>query len=90
MLMFIVSVLGNSKKILPVKLSIPRQFGQCLLPALWDQFEEGSLLFQHDCAPVHKARSINTCLEKSGVEEHRALKVTPSYSFGTFSLNINY
>ena len=29
-----------------------------LLPTLWQQFEEGPFLFQHDNTPVHKARSI--------------------------------
>ena len=29
-----------------------------VLPTLWQQFGEGSFLFQHDNAPVHKARSI--------------------------------
>ena len=27
------------------------------LPTLWEQFRDGLFLFQHDCAPVHKARS---------------------------------
>ncbi|CDR18088.1 unnamed protein product [Oncorhynchus mykiss] len=29
-----------------------------VLPTLWQQFGEGPFLFQHDNAPVHKARSI--------------------------------
>ena len=29
-----------------------------VLPTLWQQFGEGLFLFQHDNAPVHKARSI--------------------------------
>ena len=29
----------------------------------------GSFLFQHDCAPVHKARSVITWFDKFGVEE---------------------
>lgn len=39
------------------------------LPTLWQQFGEGPLLFQHDCGPVHKARSIKTWLDEFGVEE---------------------
>ena len=31
-----------------------------MLPTLWKQFGDGPFLFQHDCAPVHKARSIKT------------------------------
>uniref|UniRef100_A0AAR2JT42 DC-STAMP domain containing 1 n=1 Tax=Pygocentrus nattereri TaxID=42514 RepID=A0AAR2JT42_PYGNA len=31
-----------------------------ILPTLWEQFGDGPFLFQHDCAPVHKARSIKT------------------------------
>ena len=31
-----------------------------MLPTLWEQFGDGPFLFQHDCAPVHKARSIKT------------------------------
>ena len=31
-----------------------------MLPTLFKQFGHGSFLFQHDCAPVHKARSIKT------------------------------
>uniref|UniRef100_A0A667WHW0 Tc1-like transposase DDE domain-containing protein n=1 Tax=Myripristis murdjan TaxID=586833 RepID=A0A667WHW0_9TELE len=29
----------------------------------------GPFLFQHDCAPVHKARSIKTWMTESGVDE---------------------
>ena len=29
-----------------------------VLPTLWQQFGEGPFLFQHDNAPVHKARSL--------------------------------
>jgi len=29
-----------------------------ILPTLWEQFGDGPFLFQHDYAPVHKARSI--------------------------------
>lgn len=36
-----------------------------MLQMVWTQFGEGPYLFQHDCAPVHKAK---TCLE-FGVEE---------------------
>ena len=40
-----------------------------MLPTLWEQFAAGPFLFQHDCAPVHKARSIKTWMEESGVDE---------------------
>ena len=33
-----------------------------VLPTLWQQFGEGPFLFQHDNAPIHKARSIHKCL----------------------------
>lgn len=36
---------------------------------MWDHFGEGPFLFQHDCAPVHKARSIKAWLGEFGVEE---------------------
>ena len=39
-----------------------------VLPALWDQFEEDLILFQHDCDPVHKARSIKTSLVRKNTE----------------------
>ena len=32
-----------------------------VLPTLWQQFGEDPFLFQHDNAPVHKARSIKKC-----------------------------
>ncbi|KAK3570289.1 hypothetical protein QTP86_017196, partial [Hemibagrus guttatus] len=31
-----------------------------MLPTLWEQFGDDPFLFQHDCTPVHKARSIKT------------------------------
>ena len=40
-----------------------------VLPTLWQQFREGPFLFQHDNAPVHKARSIQTCFVEIDVEE---------------------
>lgn len=40
-----------------------------MLPTLWEQFGAGPFLFQHDCAPVHKARSIKTWMTESGVDE---------------------
>ena len=40
-----------------------------MLPTLWEQFGEGPFLFQHDCAPVHKARTIKTWFDEFGVEE---------------------
>ena len=52
-----------------------------MLPTSWQQFGEGPSLFQHDNAPMHKARSIQNCFVEIGVEEvekkltslHRAL-----------------
>ena len=38
-------------------------------PTLGQQFGKGPLLFQHDIAPVHKARSIQKWFVKIGVEE---------------------
>ena len=61
-----------------------------VLPTLWQQFGEGSLLFQHDNAPVHKARSIQKCLSRlvwknlTGLQ--RALTSTP---LNTFRMNWN-
>ncbi|KAK6292537.1 hypothetical protein J4Q44_G00371210 [Coregonus suidteri] len=40
-----------------------------VLPTLWQQFGEGPFLFQHDNAPVHKARSIQKWFVEIGVEE---------------------
>ena len=40
-----------------------------LLPTLWQQFGEGPSLFQHNNAPVHKARSIQKWFLEIGVEE---------------------
>jgi hypothetical protein len=40
-----------------------------VLPTLWQQFGEGTFLFQHDNAPVHNARSIQKWFVKIGVEE---------------------
>jgi hypothetical protein len=40
-----------------------------VLPTLWQQFGEGSFLFQHDNAPVHKARSIRKWFVERSVEE---------------------
>ena len=39
-----------------------------MLPT-WEQFEDGPFLFQHDCAPVHKARSIKTWMREFDVDE---------------------
>ena len=49
--------------------SIARDFGQFMLPTLWKQFGDGPFLFQHDCAPVLKARSIKTWMSEFVVEE---------------------
>ncbi|KAK3547923.1 hypothetical protein QTP70_001001 [Hemibagrus guttatus] len=40
-----------------------------MLPTLREEFGDGSFLFQHDCTPVHKARSIKTWMSEFGVEE---------------------
>ena len=40
-----------------------------VLPTLWQKFGEGPLLFQHDNAPVHKARSTQKSFFKFGVEK---------------------
>ena len=40
-----------------------------VLPTLWQQFGEGPFLFQHDNAPVPKARSIHKWFVEIGVEE---------------------
>ena len=36
---------------------------------MWKQFGEGPFLFQHDNAPVHKAKSIQKWFVEIGVEE---------------------
>ena len=38
-------------------------------PTLWEQFGDGPFLFQHDCAPVHKAKSIMTWIREFCVDE---------------------
>jgi len=40
-----------------------------MLSALWEQFGDGLFLFQNDCLPMHKARSIKTWMSEIGVEE---------------------
>jgi hypothetical protein len=40
-----------------------------VLLTLWQQVGEGPFLFQHDNAPVHKARFIKKCFVEIGVEE---------------------
>uniref|UniRef100_A0A8K9WQW0 Tc1-like transposase DDE domain-containing protein n=1 Tax=Oncorhynchus mykiss TaxID=8022 RepID=A0A8K9WQW0_ONCMY len=40
-----------------------------VLPTLWQQFGEGPFIFQHDNAPVYKARSIQKWFVEIGVEE---------------------
>ena len=40
-----------------------------VLLTLWQQFGEGPSPFQHDNAPVHKARSLQKCFVEIGVEE---------------------
>ena len=39
-----------------------------VLPTWWQQFGEGPFLFQHENAPVHKARSIQKWFVEIGVE----------------------
>ena len=39
-----------------------------MLPTLWEQFGVGPFLFEHDCTPVHKARSIKTWMREFGVD----------------------
>ncbi|KAK3570129.1 hypothetical protein QTP86_011955 [Hemibagrus guttatus] len=40
-----------------------------MLPALWEKFGDDPFLFQHDCTPVHKERSIKTWMSKFAVKE---------------------
>ena len=40
-----------------------------VLPTSWQQFGEGPILFQHDIASLHKARSIRKWFVEIGVEE---------------------
>ena len=40
-----------------------------MLPTLWEQFGDGPLLFQHDCAPLHRARFIKTWMREFGLDE---------------------
>ena len=40
----------------------------CVLPTLWQQFGEVPFLFQHDKAPMNKARSIQKWFVEIGVE----------------------
>ncbi|KAK3548408.1 hypothetical protein QTP70_012653 [Hemibagrus guttatus] len=40
-----------------------------MLPTLSEQFGNDPFLFQHDCTPVHKARSIKTWMSEFGVED---------------------
>ena len=49
--------------------SIPRDVGQFHAPTLWEQFGDVPFLFQHDCAPVHKEKSIKTWMREFGVDE---------------------
>jgi hypothetical protein len=39
-----------------------------VLPTLWQQFGEGPFLFQHDSAPMHKARSIQKWFVEIGAQ----------------------
>ncbi|KAK3508628.1 hypothetical protein QTP70_000915 [Hemibagrus guttatus] len=40
-----------------------------MLPTLWEQFGDDPFLFQHDCTPVTKSRSIKTWMSEFGAEE---------------------
>ena len=40
-----------------------------VLPTLWQQFGEGPFLFQHDHAPMHKARSMLKWFVEIDLEE---------------------
>ena len=57
-----------------------------VLPTLWQQFGEGSFLFQHDNDPMHKAVLYRNGLSRSVWKNltglHRALTSTPSDTFG--------
>jgi len=48
-----------------------------MLTNLWEQFGDDSVLFQSDCTPVHKARSIKTWLSEFGVDELYSLAQSP-------------
>jgi hypothetical protein len=48
-----------------------------VLPTLWQQFGEGSFLFYHSNAPVHKMRSIQKWFVKIGVEKLDWLAQSP-------------
>ena len=48
-----------------------------MLPTLWKQLGDGPFLFQHDCTPEYKPRSIKTWME-FGVEERLACTVLTS------------
>jgi hypothetical protein len=71
--------------LVPVKsyrYSIQDILDDSVLPTLWQHFGEGPFLFQHDNAPVHKARSIQKVYLEMGVKEldwpaHRTLTSTP-------------
>ena len=44
-------------------------YNNSVFPPLWQQFGEGPFIFQHDNAPVYKARSIQKWFVEIGVEE---------------------
>ena len=48
-----------------------------VLATLWQQIGEGPFLFQHDNAPVHKARSIQKWFVEIGVDELDWLAQSP-------------
>ncbi|KAK3528472.1 hypothetical protein QTP70_000122 [Hemibagrus guttatus] len=49
-----------------------------MLPTLWEHFGDIPFLFQHDCAPVHKARSISNPIEDLWDELEWRLRARPS------------
>ena len=51
-----------------------------VLTTLCQQFGEGPFLFQHDKAPVHKARSIQKCFVNIGVEELDCPAQSPDFN----------
>ena len=51
-----------------------------VLPTLWQQFEGGPFLFQHDNAPVQNVRSIQKYFVKISVEKHDWPAQSPGFN----------
>ncbi|KAK3545468.1 hypothetical protein QTP70_007685 [Hemibagrus guttatus] len=51
-----------------------------ILPTLWEQFGNDPFLFQHDCKPVHKSRSLKTWMSEFDVEELDCTNFIPDRS----------